>query len=141
MSETSSRYQAFHEKATKVREEMAEFLDRSGFERGVQGKCNHKRGIPFTPNVLVRPVVCQTPQATESIMVTPTSAVTLMVKEPYRENKWQITGVYGYKTKEELKTVLNDLVFLNLGDWQQQVEEDDNGENNEATLPAIGAGG
>ena len=103
-------------KQKKVAEAIGFWLDDNGYKRGIHGFCQHKQGLPRIPNVLIRPTSCKH-SGSRAVMVTPTSVLVCDISEPYQTSRWEVTRESDYTGKTELKSKLDELVYVDLGDW------------------------
>ena len=109
----------FHKKLHQQKqavERISSWLESKGYARGMHGFCDHKTGLPKIPNVLVRPTFAEH-SGSRTIMVTPTELIVADIAKPYHENQWAISDRHAYTCTDQLKDILDDLVYAELGDW------------------------
>lgn len=100
----------------EARTSIYRWLRQHNFEIGVAGGCTHHRGIPFEPNVLVRPLHSKHPGA-KTIVVTTTRVLVMHVDKPFEENNWVLDEEYPYSDLAQLLQTLKVLVYPLLGIW------------------------
>lgn len=113
MTDTFEKHLQDQKKAVAA---ISQWLEQEGFRKGIHGFCQHKTGLPRTPNVTVRPAMCPHNGAC-TIMVTPTKLILANVPQPYDQNGWEITNEIKFESKEKLKDLLTELVYPDLGEW------------------------
>ena len=101
-----------------VRKRIETWLDDNGYRRGLHGFCDHKHGLPTIPNVMVRPTHSEDPGA-RTLMVTPVAVIEAKIPQPYPENIWTVVGVRTYSTLDQLKAILDESCYLDLGPWSE----------------------
>lgn len=104
------------EKQKEVEKKIEEWLDANGFQKGVNGYCRHKNGLPRTPNVLVRPSFCKE-AGSRTLMITPKEIIEASVLEPYDQNIWNVKSTVEYASLDELKEQLTKLAYAELSFW------------------------
>jgi len=103
-----------NEKETRCK--IAQWLDSEGYHRGLHGFCKHNKGLPTVPNVMVRPTHSHK-KGSRALMVTATHVLDVSIQEPYKGSFWEVDNTYEYTTREQLKDMLDKLVYLDTTAW------------------------
>jgi hypothetical protein len=101
----------------EIRERIKEWLTREGYEIGTYGLCGHLHGLPDI-GVPVKPDWSPGCGA-YTVLVTPMYVQTYACQQPYNYAKWYPTSdaTVSYKSKEELKSILESMLHCPHGCW------------------------
>jgi hypothetical protein len=108
-------------KAMEIRTKIRNWLISEGYETNKAYGMGivHTVGIAGDMFVLVKPSFPWGKYA-RVIAVSPTEVSDYEIDSPFMDNNWMIQNTFRYKTKTELKSILQKLVIPEYGRWEEE---------------------
>ena len=97
-----------------IMDQIREWLELEGFERGCHGTCGHGCGLP--PSILVKPGYTPIDGA-HTLAVTSSEVLSATCRYPSNYNDWQVRRRVTYESREDLKRIISELIVPPRGCW------------------------